>query len=264
MATMSGTEANRQLVESLDQWFHTDLGALVLEEELKKLRVMVSRLFGYYLLEVSLLCSHADYLQDCPVRRRFRLSPCAGDGNQVLGLPEQLPVVSDYIDAVILPHTLDFSADPRQVLREVERILIPEGKVVITGFNPWSLWGLWRAMPGASRKLPWRGHFLSYSQVEDWLSLLGFDVEEAQTLLFRPPWKRAFLMRHALVMERLGSRLWPWLAGVYIIVATKRVSTLTPIRPRWRLQRSLKKASVEPVVNLVDTGRERVDSDVGG
>ncbi|HIE55329.1 MAG TPA: methyltransferase domain-containing protein [Chromatiaceae bacterium] len=264
MAVMSGTAEGRQLVESLDRWFHTDLGALVLEEELKKLGAMSSRLFGYYLLEVSLLCSHADYLQECPIRRRFRLSPCPSAGNQVLSMPEQLPVISDYIDAVILPHTLDFSADPRQVLREVERILIPEGKVVISGFNPWSLWGLWRAMPGAGRKLPWRGHFLSYSQVEDWLSLLGFDVEEVQTVLFRPPWKRAFLMRQALVMERLGSRFWPWLAGVYIIVASKRVSTLTPIRPRWRLQQSLRKASVQPVVNQINPEQDGVDSDAGG
>lgn len=261
---MNSAPANRQLLESLDQWFHTDLGALVLEEEQKKLAELASQLFGYYLLEVSLLCSHPDYLRQCPIRRRFRLSPCPGEGNQVVAQPEQLPVISDYIDAVILPHTLDFSADPRQVLREVERVLIPEGKVVITGFNPWSLWGLWRAMPGASRRLPWRGHFLSFSQVEDWLSLLGFDVEEARTLLFRPPWKRPFLMRQALVMERLGSRLWPWLAGVYIIVASKRVSTLTPIRPRWRLQERLKKASVEPAVNRVGTVQNGVDGDVDG
>ena len=260
---MGNPEENRALVESLDQWFHTDLGALVLEEERKQLAQLATTLFGYYLLEVSLLCNRPDYLGECPIRRQFRLSPCPVEGNHILSRPEQLPVATDYIDAVVLPHTLDFSADPRQVLREVERVLIPEGKVIITGFNPWSLWGLWRAMPGASRKLPWKGHFLSFSQVEDWLSLLGFDVEQARTLLFRPPWKRAFLMRHAMLMERLGERLWPWLAGVYIIVATKRVSTLTPIRPRWRLQRKLKKASVEPVANLLNPGEEKGRSDAG-
>lgn len=260
---MRDPAASRALVASLDQWFHTDLGALVLEQEQQQLAQLATTLFGYYLLEVSLLCNRPDYLEGCPIRRRFSLSPCEAAGNQVLALPEQLPVATDYIDAVILPHTLDFAADPRQVLREVERVLIPEGKVIITGFNPWSLWGLWRAMPGASRKLPWKGHFLSFSQVEDWLSLLGFDVEQARTLLFRPPWKRAFLMRHALMMERVGERLWPWLAGVYIIVATKRVSTLTPVRPRWRLQRKLKKATVEPVANLINPGQEKKGSDAG-
>lgn len=243
---------NESLVEALDRWFRTDLGALVLKQEQQRLAHLASRLFGYYLVEVSLLCNHPDYLQACPVRRRFRLSPCAAEGIHAQALPERLPVATDYIDAVILLHTLDFARDPRQVLREVERVLIPEGKVVITGFNPWSLWGLWRAMPGASRKLPWRGHFLSFSQVEDWLSLLGFDVEQAHTLLFRPPWKKAFLMRHALLMERLGERFWPWLAGVYIIVASKRVSTLTPIRPRWRLQRKLRHAPVEPVARMTE------------
>ncbi len=247
---MKGAMANEQLVEALDHWFHTDLGALVLEQEQRRLARIAEGLFGYYLVEVSLLCRQPEYLQDCPIRHRIRISPCNGPGNRLLALPEQLPVAGDYIDAAILLHTLDFARDPRQVLREVERILIPEGKVVISGFNPWSLWGLWRAMPGASRRLPWRGHFLSYSQVEDWLSLLGFDVEQAQTLLFRPPWKRAFLMQWALLLERLGERFWPWLAGVYIIVASKRVSTLTPIRPRWRLLHKLRQAPVEPVANF--------------
>ena len=260
---MSGTPVNGPLVEALDRWFRSDLGALVLEEERKRLSVLSGSLFGYYLLEVSLLCSDLGYLDACPIRGRFSLSPCGGGEHHVLARPEQLPVAGDFIDAVILPHALDFSSDPRQVLREAERVLIPEGKVIITGFNPWSLWGLWRAMPGASRKLPWKGHFLSFSQVEDWLSLLGFDVEQAQTLLFRPPWKRAFLMRHSVGMEQWGQRLWPWLAGVYIIVATKRVSTLTPIRPRWRLQRKLRKATVEPVANFVDVDQEKNSSNAG-
>ncbi len=250
MAGMKEAAVNSALVESLDRWFHTDLGRLVLERERQQLAEVVGGLFGYYLIEVSLLCERPDYLQECPIRRRFRISPCVAPGNHLLASPERLPVAGDYIDAVILLHTLDFAGDPRQVLREVERVLIPEGKVVITGFNPWSLWGLWRAMPGAGRKLPWKGHFLSFSQVEDWLSLLGFDVERVHTLLFRPPWKRAFLMRRAMVMEHLGERFWPWLAGVYVIVATKRVSTLTPVRPRWRLQRKLRRAPVEPVANF--------------
>ncbi len=245
---------DESLAAALDRWFHTDLGALVLAQEQARLAAIASRLFGYYLLEVSFLCGREDYLAECPIRRRFRVSACADAGGGVVARPERLPVATDYIDAVILPHTLDFAQDPRQVLREVERVLIPEGKVVITGFNPWSLWGLWRAMPGAARRLPWRGHFLSFSQVEDWLSLLGFDVAQAHTLLFRPPWKRAFLMRRVQVMERWGARYWPWLAGVYVIVAVKRVSTLTPIRPRWRLQRKLRQSVVEPVARAVREG----------
>ncbi len=243
----AGAANERELVQALDQWFHSDLGGLVLEQERERLAELATGLFGYYLLEVSLLCRHPDYLAECPIRRRFRITPCAEGAGQVVARPEQLPVATDYIDAVILPHTLDFAADPRQVLREVDRVLIPEGKVVIVGFNPWSLWGLWRAMPGAGRRLPWRGHFLSFSQVEDWLSVLGFDVEQVETLLFRPPWKRPFLMRSVRGMERLGARFWPWLAGVYILVATKRVSTLTPVRLRWRLQRRLRKVTVEPL-----------------
>lgn len=237
------------LGQALDEWFATDLGNAVLVQEQRQLRRIAQTLFGYYLLEVDVLCRRMDYLEACPIRVRARVSPCEEDADQVVALPEQLPVATDYIDAVVLPHTLDFAVDPRQVLREVERVLIPEGKVVITGFNPYSLWGLWRIMPGASRKLPWRGHFISFPQVQDWLSLLGFDVEDAYTLLYRPPWKRAFLMRRFAGLEKLGRRFWPWFAGAYIIVASKRVSTLTLVRLNWRLQRKLRKAAVEPVAH---------------
>ncbi len=244
MVRMNTTKAQPTHIEALDQWFQTDLGRLVQRQEARRLARVSRGLFGYYLIEVSHLCSHPDYLAQCPVRRHFRISPCAGGEISAVARPEALPVASDFVDAVILPHTLDFAEDPRQVLREVERVLIPEGKVVITGFNPWSLWGVWRAMPGAGRRLPWRGHFLSFSQVEDWLSLLGFDIEAAETLIFRPPWKHAFLMRQARLLERIGARWWPSLAGVYLLVATKRVSTLTPVRPRWRLWSRLRKAGV--------------------
>ncbi len=248
---MDRANGNEALVEALDRWFQTDLGALVLEQERKRLAPVVEGLFGYFLVEVSPLCRRFDYLQSCPIGRRFHVGTCVR-GNDVLALPERLPLASDLIDAVVLPHTLDFAENPHQVLREVERVLIPEGRVVIVGFNPWSLWGLWRSMPGAGRKLPWRGHFISSARVGDWLSLLGFDLNQTETFLFRPPWKRAWLMRWARLMEKTGARFWPRLAGIYIVVATKRVSTLTPIRPRWRLPRKLGRASVEPVANLVE------------
>ncbi|WP_456407713.1 class I SAM-dependent methyltransferase [Thiolapillus sp.] len=239
----------QQQVDALNQWFDTDLGKMVLAQESEILQQLAKNLFGYYLLELGLLCSHPDYMQSSPIRHFVRAGPCQDERSELVALPEQLPLATDYIDAVVLPHTLDFALDPRQVLREVERILIPEGRVVITGFNPYSLWGLWRMLPGSSRHLPWKGHFIPYARVQDWLSLLGFDVEETRTLLFRPPWKKAFLQHRFRRLDNLGQRFWPWFAGVYVIVAVKRVSTLTPVRPRWRLERKLRKAVVQPVAN---------------
>ncbi|WP_456377032.1 class I SAM-dependent methyltransferase [Thiolapillus sp.] len=247
----------RQQVAALNQWFETDLGQIVLERESEVLQQLAQNLFGYYLLEVGLLCKHPDYMQSSPIRNFVRAGPCHDENSELVALPEQLPLASDYIDAVVLPHTLDYVLDPRQVLREVERILIPEGRVIITGFNPYSLWGLWRMMPGSGRRLPWKGHFIPYSRLQDWLSLLGFDVEQTRTLLFRPPWKKAFLKQRFPLLERVGQRFWPWFAGVYVVVAVKRVSTLTPIGSRWRLERKLRKVVVQPVANCTQGELEK-------
>ena len=249
MTLMSKVLDYRQQVAALHQWFGTDLGQMVLTQEALTLQAFTQQLFGYYLFELGLLCSHPDYMTNSPIRSFVRGGPCHADGVDLQTLPEQLPLAGDSLDAVVLPHTLDFVVDPRQVLREVERVLIPEGRVLITGFNPYSLWGLWRLIPGSSRRLPWKGHFIPYARLQDWLSLLGFEVEQVKTLLFRPPWKKVFLKHRFPRLDRAGQRFMPWSAGVYVIVAVKRVSTLTPVRPRWRLERKLGKVVVQPLAN---------------
>ncbi|WP_223717365.1 class I SAM-dependent methyltransferase, partial [Escherichia fergusonii] len=55
-----------------------------------------------------------------------------------------LPFPANSLDLVVLPHALELASDPHETLREVERVLVPEGRVVILGFNPASLWGLWQ------------------------------------------------------------------------------------------------------------------------
>ncbi len=236
------------LTESLDEWITTDLGQLVLDRERTYLQQIVRELFGYYLLEVSLFCDPVDFMQDSPIRNHILFGPCRHSGREhVFSLPEQLPVASDSVDVVVLPHTLDFTPEPHQVLREVERVLIPEGRVVICGFKPFSLWGMWKMLPVLNRRLPWKGNFIASARMEDWLSLLGFETDHVQLLMFRPPWKRMFIQNRMQAWERLGQRFWSRFAGIYILVAIKRESTLTPIRPRWQLRPRLHSTASEPV-----------------
>ncbi len=237
--------------EALNRWFETDMGKMVLEHEREVLQQVVEGLFGYYLLELGWLCDMPSYTQASPIRGFYRINPCHDAESQLVAMPEAVPIATDSVDAVVLPHTLDFADDPRQVLREVERILIPEGLVVIVGFNPYSLWGLRRRLPGASQRLPWRGHFISWGRVQDWLSLLGFDIEQTRNLLFRPPWKKAFLHRRFHRLDRIAQRYLAGFAGVYVLVAVKRVSTLTPVGLRWKLRRRPARAPVQPVANCV-------------
>lgn len=228
----------------LEQWYATRLGRLLAEQEQQQLDSELVNLFGYHLLHLG---SPADgtMLRASRVNHHMRTrldsdSRAAGQDERVLCLqPTALPFTPDSLDVVVLSHVLEFSYDPHTVLREVERSLIPEGHVAILGFNPLSLWGLVRLFRGGKGQLPWCGHFMTLTRLKDWLALLGFDVVQQRRYCYRPPWQRPRLMQRLGFLERLGRRLWPLFGGGYLLVARKRVVTLTPIRPRWRARRRI-------------------------
>jgi SAM-dependent methyltransferase len=205
------------------------------------LQRLLSDTFGYYLVQIGVTESFRDAMASSRIRHRI-LMPCerpsGHGGREIIGLPSRLPLAADSIDALLLPHTLDFSPEPQAVLREVERVLIPEGRVIIVGFNALSAWGLWSLMPGRAKQVPWCGRFRTAYRIEDWLSVLGFDIEVREHIMFRPPFRRALGPSFAS-FDTLGRRLWPILGGVYLIRAVKRVSTLTPLRPSWKGRHSL-------------------------
>jgi SAM-dependent methyltransferase len=144
-----------------------------------------------------------------------------------------LPFKADCIDLILLMHTLDFAADPQPILREVERVLIPEGRLILVGLNPWSLYGLWGLLPRRREQAPWCGHFYSATKLRDWLSVLGLFVESCDYRGFRPPLQQTRLLERLALMERVGRRVFPFLGAARVIVARKRVATLTPLKPRW-------------------------------
>jgi SAM-dependent methyltransferase len=148
---------------------------------------------------------------------------------------EALPFPNASIDLVVLPHGLELARDPHQTLREVERVLVPEGRVVIAGFNPASLWGL-RQRAGAMRRglsfkpaaghdlfLPSAGDFIGYWRLRDWLRLLSFEVEAGRFGCWRPPLRSEAWLERFAWMDRVGDRWWPVLGAVYFLVAVKRV-----------------------------------------
>jgi SAM-dependent methyltransferase len=183
--------------------------------------------------------AETDLLTTSRVSRRHVVGLQPGVSSDLQATSWALPFKTDTIDVVILPHTLDFTPYPHQVLREVERILIPEGHVVITGFNPLSLWQLWRWSLGWRRQPPWCGHFFGQFRLRDWLTLLGFDVTHKQYFFYRPPVRNARLMQRLGFMEKLGQRLWPIAGAGYMLVARKRVETLTPIRQKWSTRKKV-------------------------
>jgi len=140
--------------------------------------------------------------------------------------------LSDSLDLVLLPHVLEFADNPHQILREVERVLRPEGNLVISGFNPFSLWGLHRTL-GRKQGYPWCGHFIRLPRLKDWLALLGFEIAGGRFAAYAPPLHHTKWLERFAFMEKAGDRWWAVSGGVYFLHAIKRVPGMRLIKPQW-------------------------------
>ncbi len=232
--------AQKELHQSIRAWFNRPAGLRLMQLEQRLLIDLHAGLFGYYLVQIqgfghSLACYDGLPVQYC---LQLSLHDETDSTTMLYACSEMLPLATASIDVVVLPHTLDFSLDPHRVLKEVERVLIPEGRVIILGFNPISLWGLGRLFLQHRGGAPWTGHFLSYRRVNDWLSVLGFDIESSNVCAFAPPVSNETWAKRLDWLDARGKSLAPGLNGVYALRAVKRVSTVRPIRMRTQRLRA--------------------------
>lgn len=230
-------------------WYRRSPGSQLLASARCEVDKLLPYVFGYHIVQIGSLGRERDLLKNCRVKHHLVIDADPGNGMNDAGLfasAGSLPLASDSIDAVVLTHTLEMENEPHQVLREVERVLIPEGHVLIIGFNPWSLWGVWRLLFRRGRRVPWCLRFISPARVKDWLSLLGFDVVHEASIFFRPPLPYEGILRRLQFLESVGQRWWPFFSGGYVVLARKRVATLTPIRLRWKRRQRLVPGLVEP------------------
>lgn len=226
----------------LSPWFETPRGQYILAWERLQFDSAVDDVFGFNAVQVGL--PEIDLLR----QNRIPLKAYAGlgEGCSLLAQPWQLPLASQSIDLLVLPHVLEFSSQPHQILREAERVLMPEGSIVISGFNPLSLWGLKRALRIEKREYPWNGKFIGLLRLKDWLALLGFELNGGRFGCYVPPFpQRKWLDRFAF-MESAGARWWPIAGAVYVVRAVKRTLGVRLVAPPWR-ERPNKKAALVQV-----------------
>ena len=242
------TEA--QLWAALSQWLKVEPGSLVADAEMAELADVLPDLFGYHLIQIGAYPLRS-YTAASRITHRAvcRVGNAAEDGSgcELAADSDALPLAAASVDVVVLPHTLELAAAPHGVLREVERVLVGEGHVVILCFNPLSIWGLWRPFVAWRDRIPWNVRFFSVSRIRDWLTLLGFEISEIRKFVFRPLLGRAGFNRRLAFLEKLGAYCWPFFGAVYLMVGRKRVAAATPIRATWKSRRRvLGSGVVEP------------------
>lgn len=166
----------------------------------------------------------------------------------------ELPFASQSMDLVVLPHVLEFSTDPHQVLREVERVLIPEGQVIICGFNPASLWGARHVLRrvGGTSFLPRTEELITMPRMKDWLKLLNLSASQSHFGCYAPACRTEKWLHRYAFMDNAGPRWWPFFGGVYIVQAIKRVKGMHLIGPAW----TKKSATAQVVVPATNKRRE--------
>lgn len=247
-----------KIAQQLNDWYTSPAGQILSKELGNKLEQLLPSLFGYYALQIGTICNEIDLISSSTIGQKIYMTENPKQGN-VAASPLALPFPQDTLDLIILPHTLDFSNDPHQVLREVHRVLISEGHIVLIAFNPLSMMGLCKLALARSKRVPWSGHFYSARRLKDWLALLDFTVHVTEHIGLRPPIQNLRLQQRLEFLNKVDRYGMGLLGGVQIFVAKKRVLTLTPSPEPWRPRRRILPVNVaEPTarqVNHVGTSR---------
>jgi SAM-dependent methyltransferase len=236
-------------VAALSGWLDSPLGGALLEQERAAVGEALECVFGVQCLQVGTWGEPNSFLELARTQRRALVSARGDVPAGIRAQPSLLPVQSDSIDALLLPHTLEFEERPHEVLREAQRVLRPEGCLLILGFEPLGPWSLRsRLTPGGFP--PGIARQLSAGRLTDWLKLLGLDVDPASRFLFTLPFSRAQSGRLRQWADGTGRLLGSRLSGAYVLVAKKRVHAMTAIRLQFRPRPAVLGGLAEPTTRV--------------
>lgn len=235
---------------NLDAWLSGPLGGLLLQEERPAAAAALECAFGLHCLQVGDWGGPEAFLGCARTRRAALVADRPVPGAALVAEPAAMPLQSDSVDVMLLPHTLEFAPDPHEVLREAARVLAGEGELVVLGFEPLGGWALRNAFtrggcpPGILRTVP-------AARLADWLKLVGFEVSPAGRFLYAPPIAGLASGRMRRFLERAGRRAWPRFSGAYLLHARKRVHSMTPVRLRQRMRTAVIGGLTEPAARRV-------------
>ncbi|HTY99955.1 MAG TPA: class I SAM-dependent methyltransferase [Rhodocyclaceae bacterium] len=226
-------------MQGFADWLDTPQGRYVLDWEQNRHDQLLADVFGFNAVQVGF--PHLDYLRANRMPFRFRCDD-GGEGVAVRADLHHLPFAGNSVDLVVLPHVLEFDQNPHQILREVERVLVPEGSVVVTGFNPYSLWGAKSRLARRNEVPPWGGRYISVPRLKDWFALLGLETRAGAFGCYAPAVTQEKWLRRLRFLDLAGDRWWPIAGAVYVIQAVKRQVGMRLITPVWQDRKARAKA----------------------
>ena len=241
-------------IQTMHDWLMTPVGQYILNWEETLFQTLSADIFGFNALQIGFSEINAlkenrmvnrwytnPFMPESEVKQMIETGHTAETNGHSVHISlvhdiDELPFATESIDLIVLPHAFEFAQSPHQILREVNRVLIPEGHVIISGFNPTSLWGIRQRFSRFSGNhfLPEYAEFLSLSRLKDWLKLLNFEISRGYFGCYRPPCLTRRWLRRFAFMEKTGNRWWPYLGAVYLIGAIKRVQGMHLIGPAFR------------------------------
>jgi SAM-dependent methyltransferase len=160
-------------------WYQTPRGKLLKELETDYLKKAITVSCQQHILQIGGLGWESEFI-DCSLYKNYTILDAKGLGcemaRKIRAKAYSLPIQTDSMDMVIVPHLLEFDTHRFQTMREIERILKPEGILVILNFNPLSFWVRYQFLWDKKLADSWGGHFIFRSRMFDWLKLLNFEV----------------------------------------------------------------------------------------
>ena len=202
---------------SPQEWFKSPLGQYLLSLEYGYINPIVMDTFGFYAIQMGNF--DIDFLDHSRIPNKFSLNSNHAD---LMASNEALPFEEASVDLIIAPHILEQMAEPYELLKEIHRVLMPEGRLIISGFNPMSLWGIKRLL-SFDIDYPWNTKFIPLSKIKEWLPIIGLEMVEGKMGCYVPPIQQSSWLKKLHTMEKLGDRWWPMLGGFYFLVIQKRV-----------------------------------------
>ncbi|MDC9590829.1 methyltransferase domain-containing protein [Xenorhabdus sp. XENO-10] len=181
------------------------------------------KIFGFHLVKVGNLSAEID-TRSCLIRHQVNIG-LPGKNMDVIADPNYLPFESKSVDACLLAHMLSYSIDPHWLLREVDRIMIDDGWLVISGFNPISILGLRKMISPICRRQSCKVQMFSMLRQLDWLRLLNYEIIHHANF-------------HVLPWHKNEKSLYSLNASIFgclnVIIARKRTIplTLNPMRTK--------------------------------